>query len=58
MISLFKKKETYEIATSKESKLAQPAYLKKLMKMQYKDRLIADHAAAWVTAQAVSVTGL
>ena len=46
MISLFKKKEAYEVATDKESKPAQPAYSKKLMKMQYKDRLIADHAAA------------
>ena len=54
MISLFKKKGAYEVATSKESKPAQPAYLKKLMKMQYKDRLIADHAAAWAAAQAAS----
>jgi hypothetical protein len=46
MISLFKKEEAYEVATDKESKSAQPAYLKKLMKVQYKDRLIADHAAA------------
>jgi len=46
MISLFKKKETYEVATDEEPKPAQPAYLKKLTKMQYKDRLIANHAAA------------
>ena len=57
MILLFKKKETYEVATSKESKPAQPAYLKKLMKVQFKDRLIADHAAAWAAAQAVSSAG-
>ena len=54
MILLFKKKEAYEIATDKESKSAQSAYLKKLTKMQYRDRLIADHAAAWATAQAAS----
>ena len=54
MISLFKKKETYEVVISKESKSAQPAYSKKLMKVQYKDRLIADHAAAWAAAQTSS----
>ena len=57
MISLFKKKEAYEVAISKESKSTQPAYLKKLMKMQYKDRLNTDHAAAWAAAQAVSSAG-
>ena len=46
MISLFKKKETYEVVISEESKSVQSAYSKKLIKMQYKDRLIADHAAA------------
>ena len=57
MILLFKKKEAYEVATGEESKLAQSAYLKKLTKMQYKDRLIADHAAAWTATQAASLTG-
>src|SRR5216117_3299519 len=57
MISLFKKKETYEVATGEEPKPAQPAYPKKLTKVQYKDRLIADHAAAWAAAQAASSAG-
>ena len=56
MISLFKKKETYEVVISEESKSAQPAYSKKLTKMQFKDRLIADHAAVWAVAQTVSLT--
>ena len=56
MILLFKKKEAYEVATDKESKPAQSAYSKKLTKMQYKDRLIADHAAAWAAAQTASST--
>jgi len=46
MISLFKKEEAYEAVIDKESKSAQSAYLKKLTKMQYRDKLIADHAAA------------
>ena len=46
MISLFKKKEAYEVVISEESKPAQPAYSKKLTKMQYKDRLIANHVIA------------
>src|SRR5881396_2772703 len=57
MISLFKKKEAYKVVTSKESKPEQPAYLRKLTKMQFKDRLIADHAAAWAAAQAASSAG-
>ena len=57
MISLFKKKEAYEVVTGKEPKPAQPAYPKKLTKMQYKDRLIADHAAAWAAAQTASSAG-
>ena len=54
MISLFKKEGAYEVATGEEPKPAQPAYPKKLMKVQYKDRLIADHAAAWAATQAAS----
>ena len=57
MISLFKKKEAYEVATSKEPKPAQPAYPKKLTKVQYKDRLNTNHAAAWAAAQAASSAG-
>ena len=57
MILLFKKEGAYEVATGEEPKLAQPAYSKKLTKVQYKDRLIADHAAAWAAAQAASSAG-
>ena len=54
MILLFKKKEAYEVVTDEKSKLTQSAYSKKLIKMQYKDRLNTDHAAAWAAAQAAS----
>ena len=46
MISLFKRKRAYKIVIEKEPKLAEPAYLNNLTKLQFKDRLI--------TAQAVS----
>ena len=57
MILLFKKEGAYEVVIGEESKPAQPAYLKKLTKMQYKDRLNADHAAAWAAAQTASSAG-
>ena len=46
MISLFKRERAYEIAVGEEPKPAEPAYPKKLTKVQYNTRLIADTAAA------------
>ena len=47
MISLFKRKWAYKIALELKSKSAEPAFLMKLMKLQYKDRLTAAHAVSF-----------
>ena len=46
MISLFKKEWVYKIALELKSKSAESAFLMKLMKLQYKDRLTAAHAVS------------
>ena len=47
MILLFKRKQTYEIVLELKSKPAELAFLMKLMKLQYKDRLTAAHAVSF-----------
>ncbi len=42
MISLFKREQAYEIVLGLKSKSAELAFLMKLMKLQFKNRLIAD----------------
>ena len=46
MILLFKREQAYEIALELKSKPAEPAFLMKLTKLQYKDRLTAAHAVS------------
>ncbi len=48
MILLFKRDRAYEIALGVEPKPAEPAYPKKLTKVQFKDRLITAQAASSV----------
>ncbi len=47
MILLFKRKQAYEIALELKSKSAKLAFLMKLTKLQYKDRLTAAHAVSF-----------
>ncbi len=50
MILLFKRNRAYKIALEVEPKPAEPAYLKKLTKIQFKDRLITAQAASSVSS--------
>ena len=47
MILLFKRKWAYEIALELKSKPVELAFLMKLMKLQYKDKLTAAHAISF-----------
>ena len=50
MILLFKRKQAYEIALELKSKSAELAFLMKLTKLQYKDRLTAAHAVSFTNS--------
>ena len=53
MILLFKREQIYEIALELKSKSAESAFLMKLMKLQYKDRLTAAHAVSFTGSTTV-----
>ena len=53
MILLFKKKQTYKIALELKSKSAESAFLMKLIKLQYKDKLTAAHAVSFTDSMTV-----
>ena len=55
MILLFKRKQAYEIVLELKSKPAELAFLMKLMKLQYKDRLTAAHAVSFAGSTTVTL---